>query len=377
MTNTASSLTLRIRTNTGVHPLPLLLASQNVLDLKKNISDLTGYPVDSFNIMKGYPPKLLDYIDDSQRLSELILSSGDLLLVQQQLTNNQSKLSEPNADIKDVMKSNLQNANTAEVQQQGILMKRVVPADNSCLFTSINFLLNNGKMDLSPALVAKYRTIVSNAVLLFENPDDKIFKPKSGSSLLFENTPYDLEDFLYLKDLLTPAILGKPNSEYARWILSHQSWGGAVEIALLSRHFRVEITVVDIRNCRLERFGQEAGYTERILLLYDGIHYDPLVMECQTFRLPEQAPNNLLNIHDKEPITIVKTKFPTTPQYEFVLDQALEIADQAKNARQFTSVSNFTLKCYDCNALLVGETQASSHAQATGHLRFGEIDKKT
>ena len=38
---------------------------------------------------------------------------------------------------------------TQSIKSRGILMRKVVPADNSCLFTSINAQMNNGIVDLS------------------------------------------------------------------------------------------------------------------------------------------------------------------------------------------------------------------------------------
>ena len=38
---------------------------------------------------------------------------------------------------------------TQSINSKEILMRKVVPAENSCLFTSINALMNNGVLDLS------------------------------------------------------------------------------------------------------------------------------------------------------------------------------------------------------------------------------------
>ena len=45
---------------------------------------------------------------------------------------------------------------------------------------------------------------------------------------------------------------------------------------------------------------------------------------------------------------------------------------QAHNARQFTDVANFTLRCGACQKGLKGEKEALEHAKATGHSNFSE-----
>lgn len=75
------------------------------------------------------------------------------------------------------------------------------------------------------------------------------------------------------------AILGKPNSEYCDWIKRPESWGGAIEVSILSQYYGVEIAVVDITNALINRFGEDKQFGMRVFLLFDGIHYDPLYLE--------------------------------------------------------------------------------------------------
>ena len=104
--------------------------------------------------------------------------------------------------------------------------------------------------------------------------------------------------------LYSEVLLGKPNAEYCQWILKGESWGGAIEVSILSKYYAVEIDVVgkrmvcprgvvvqsrcqrhshcvfvsptDTQSGRIDRFGEDMEYPKRIFLLYDGIHYDPL-----------------------------------------------------------------------------------------------------
>lgn len=75
------------------------------------------------------------------------------------------------------------------------------------------------------------------------------------------------------------AILGKPNHEYCEWILKPNSWGGAIELSILSQYYGMEIAVVDSSNGIINRFGEDQHYATRVFLIFDGIHYDPLYLE--------------------------------------------------------------------------------------------------
>ena len=66
-----------------------------------------------------------------------------------------------------------------------------------------------------------------------------------------------------------------------------------------------------------------------------------------------------------------KTTFSTSD--DTVVAQALEIAAECKNSRQFTDVANFVLRCITCNKPLKGQKEAQEHATKTGHTNFGEI----
>lgn len=58
---------------------------------------------------------------------------------------------------------------------------------------------------------------------------------------------------------------------------------------------------------------------------------------------------------------------------ESILQQAEQLAREAKSSRQFTDVDRFTLKCIQCDCMLKGQTEAQHHAKTTGHTNFGEV----
>lgn len=84
------------------------------------------------------------------------------------------------------------------------------------------------------------------------------------------------------KESYTEAFLGRPNLEYCEWIMKSSSWGGAIEVSILSSYYGVEFAVVDITNALINRFGEDKDFGMRAFLLFDGIHYDPLYLESFT-----------------------------------------------------------------------------------------------
>jgi len=75
------------------------------------------------------------------------------------------------------------------------------------------------------------------------------------------------------------AILGKPPKEYCSWIKKADTWGGAIELSILSSFYGFEIVVVNSMHGIVNRFGEDQKYGMRAFLIYDGIHYDPLYLE--------------------------------------------------------------------------------------------------
>lgn len=109
----------------------------------------------------------------------------------------------------------------------------------------------------------------------------------------------------------------------------------------------MEIDVVDIQNTRIEKFGE--SHDNRILLIYDGIHYDPLHEEGGS------QPRTIFSSHDDD-----------------VLSKALCLAETEKKNRQYTDAKNFKLKCLVCGTGMAGAVEANEHAQNTSHINFGE-----
>lgn len=312
---------LKVKTKSGQQVLRNLTSSSTVQDLKNQLSALGNVPVDRVQVLTGFPPKIFDLSGGTKLLSEAGIHSGDTLILEEKAVDINSPSSVSTTKNSTTISEDARRHVTEnQLGCPGILMKRVVPADNSCLFTSMNFVLN-GKVDDSGNVAPLMRQMIA------------------------ETISKDPESF-------SEAILGKPNVEYCKWILDDKSWGGAIELAVLSNYYGIEIGVVDTINAIINRFGEDQKYAHRVLLLFDGIHYDPLYLES-------------LEGGD------IQTIFPVDD--DRILRDAEQLAQEAKSSRQFTDVNKFTLKCMVCNILISGQVQAQQHAQSTGHASFGEI----
>ena len=64
------------------------------------------------------------------------------------------------------------------------------------------------------------------------------------------------------------AILGHPRASYVSTILQASSWGGAIELLILAKHFGTEVCSVDVQSGRVDRFGEGEG---RVWIVYSGI----------------------------------------------------------------------------------------------------------
>ncbi|KAJ9573943.1 hypothetical protein L9F63_008685 [Diploptera punctata] len=306
---------IKIKTKSGQLVVKGLTPRDSVSDLKQKISSLTNIKEGCLHILSGYPPKPLDLSVTNATLESKGISSGDTLIVEEKQYN---VVSEQPTNVQDSAPKGRRHIMESEMGHPGILMRKIVPADNSCLFTSIGFVLS-GKVDVenSPFM----RQIIAECVA--NDPDN-----------------------------YSEAILGKPNPEYCHWILKPDSWGGAIELAVLSNFYGLEIAVVDTLNAIINRFGEDQHYAQRVFLIFDGVHYDALYLE------PLEGDN-------------IQTMFLTSD--ENVLQQAEELAQEAKSSKQYTDLGHFTLKCLVCQKLLTGQVQAQQHARDTGHMNFGEV----
>ncbi|GMN51586.1 hypothetical protein TIFTF001_020744 [Ficus carica] len=52
----------------------------------------------------------------------------------------------------------------------------------------------------------------------------------------------------------------------------------AIELSILAEYYGREIAAYDIQTTRCDLYGQGNKYSERVMLIYDGLHYDALAI---------------------------------------------------------------------------------------------------
>jgi len=199
----------------------------------------------------------------------------------------------------------------------GVLVLRVVPDDNSCLFSSVAVVFEQD-MKAAPRL----RQVVADTIR--NNP------------ILYDDT-----------------FLGQSLENYISTIMKPTSWGGAIELSIFSDHYKTEISSFDVETGRCDRFG-EGQYDNRCILMYSGIHYDAV---------------SLSPTHNA-PLDFHQTVFPVTA--DMIFDAASKLATKKRLKREYTNTTTFDLRCQVCGKGLKGEKEAREHAKETTHVEFGE-----
>ena len=277
-------------------------STENLLNLKHYIIiNLNGVGIYTYetnlNIAYGFPPKKIDNtLNDTKTLPELSIGNNECLRI-------------------DLIDKDLIRAKNDEIidYSKYSVKKKTIPADNSCLFNSINFAINQSITE--PEII---RGIISSEIL---------------------NNPIDYNE----------AILERPIEDYCDWILRGDSWGGGIEISILSKYFNVIIAVVDIQNITFEYFGD--GFTEVIYLLYNNVHYDVFYKEDINGKI-----TGLFDVNDE------KSK-----------NEIMEICKELKKHQKYLDIQMFSVKCMQCNFLMKGQNDVIEHTKKTGHTNFSQI----
>ncbi|PCH38171.1 OTU-domain-containing protein [Wolfiporia cocos MD-104 SS10] len=206
----------------------------------------------------------------------------------------------------------------------GYLVHRIVPDDNSCLFSSV-------------ALV--FEQSISRAPMMRQIVADAIRRdPETWNE----------------------AILGRSREDYISTILKPSSWGGAIELTILAVHYSTEIASVDVETGRIDHFTPpaERDSGNRCVLVYSGIHYDAASLAPMA-----DAP---ADFHQTiVPVTSAGDEDP-------MLVAAKKLADVLRAKKAYTNTATFDLRCQICKKGLKGEKEARAHASETGHVQFGE-----
>ena len=197
-------------------------------------------------------------------------------------------------------------------------IRREVDADNSCLFSSVAYLLDKANFNETSSL--RFRQIIIDYLL------DNKFN---------EN------------------LLDQPKNQYIEFIQNPKNWGGALEVRMFCEIFQKQIVCIDVKTNRADIYGEDKKYDHTIYLLYNGIHYDPLVMNFDITADPSTD------------ITI----FDSTDLETFEIMKCLLL--EYKNQGDY--VEFYNLQCKDCNEKFKNENDAVEHSINFNHWNFNQI----
>lgn len=281
----------------------------------RDLLEVAHAPLSVAGIRCGYPPQRIEYNSETAdwTLDSLGISSGEKITL---MFQDEGDLSKPPASQPPSEQQQLPPTKcriSLPSGEENVLQVRQMPDDNSCLFHSLSYCVYKD-ISLSPQL----RTVCSTHIC-----NDK--------------------------ELYSDAVLDKPNEEYARWILKKESWGGGIEIAILSKNFGVAIYVLDMDALKFEKFNEDQ-FDTFVIIMFNGVHYDALELRNHT------------------------TVFDRRDEIysEAILEAALEIAKQMKKGGHSFNTTKARIVCNNCKAILVGEREVARHAEATGHVDFGQ-----
>ncbi|KAL1844667.1 hypothetical protein VTK73DRAFT_2067 [Phialemonium thermophilum] len=201
-------------------------------------------------------------------------------------------------------------------ERGGFMVLRVMPDDNSCMFTAFGGAI--GISDPSRRL----RQEISDYIL---NHGEQYNK----------------------------AILGEDPGRYTQRMRQSDTWGGAIELSILSDIYDIEICSIDVKSLRVDRFGENKE--NRCIILYSGIHYDRIAFTMDL----------------SYPVEVDVTRWATDD--DEALERARALAAKLQRLHYYTDTTDFVIRCEDCGWIGQGTRDAAAHEKETGHARFGEM----
>ncbi|CCC72007.1 hypothetical protein NCAS_0J00270 [Naumovozyma castellii] len=257
----------------------------------------------------GYPPQRVEIgeVALETSLEDLGLSSGERV----NLVLEGGTMAAPVKRKDPVLKPSQTWIETSDGERR-ILQVHKVPDDNSCLFHAISWCMYK---DIS--LSYQLRELCSRVIV--EHP------------------------MVY-----SDAILGRPNREYSEWILKRDSWGGGIELAILSNELQMGIYVLDIDAIKFEKFNDDL-YDKFFVILFNGVHYDAIETD------------DGICVFDKR-----------DEMGDLILKNVLNIARQLKEKCYAFNTQKAKIICNICKEKFVGERDIAKHAEKTGHTDFGQ-----
>ncbi|KAJ8109885.1 hypothetical protein OPT61_g7130 [Boeremia exigua] len=319
---------IRLRAPNGQHTLSLD-DNAAVSDLLSAITTSTDLPL--YELKWGFPPQPLDPslygLPTLLKDTDLKLNGAQIMVIAQATGDPSEQKQEetaPAAPLSLKRKEQPALKDTPEVfvpDRSGTMVLRVMPDDNSCMFRALGSAVLTDNLDSMTEL----RSLVAQAI---------------------QRDP----------EMYNEAILQRSPDEYCKWIQYSDSWGGGIELSILSQEFDIEIASINVQDLRVDRFNE--GRPRRCILVYSGIHYDTIAFVpsgCSTF-----SSENDVKLFDASD--------------DVLLDGARQLCGELKKQKYYTDTQKFDIKCNTCGWKGAGERGAVQHAEDTGHVDFGEAN---
>ncbi|KAH8726653.1 hypothetical protein GQ44DRAFT_705306 [Phaeosphaeriaceae sp. PMI808] len=323
---------IRLRAPNGQHTLALD-DNAAVSDLLSSISHATELPL--FELKWNFPPQPLDPslygLSTPLKDTDLKLNGAQIIVIAVATGDPSERKQEEDAQISQQSTSaplSLQRKQAAALKDTpevsvpdrgGTIVLRVMPDDNSCMFRALGSAVLSSSLDSMTEL----RSLVAQAI---------------------QRDP----------DMYNEAVLQRPPDDYCKWISYSDSWGGGIELSILSQEFDIEIASINVQDLRVDRFNE--GKPKRCILVYSGIHYDTIAFVPNSFSTYDSENDiKLFDVND-----------------DVILEAARQLCGELKKKHYFTDTQKFDIKCNTCGWQGAGERGAVKHAEETGHIDFGE-----
>lgn len=138
-----AEMVLRLKCRAGTFPLtvPLNLA---ISDLREQVSALSDIPAASVKLLLGFPPRVIQQSEGLVR--DTGLKSGDTIIAEADPSNAAAASASAAAAVQSVKAETESNTRRHVTEQETgdevpLILRKIVPADNSCLFTSMGFVM--------------------------------------------------------------------------------------------------------------------------------------------------------------------------------------------------------------------------------------------
>jgi len=194
-------------------------------DFEKSLKNLSE---DRIKLKVGFPPVTIEGKEhDSKKLNDMKISNNELIRVELSESLGNENVNHAVQDNKSMNTSIKLKENNSEGNNDPIdyskysVRRKIIPADNSCLFNAVNYALNQN-----------------------------LSEPEIMRSLIAAEIQSNM-------DFYNSAILdGKDPYDYCDWIMRDTTWGGGIEISILCKCFQISIGVVDAVHNTIEFLGE-------------------------------------------------------------------------------------------------------------------------